>query len=204
MRPHLLGSAWTYPQGSCLGTCRTTLLVLDTIDTLFGGLPLATPLERISALSIPEPTSGCVIWLGYLNPRGYGVFRMARATKLAHRVAWELRHGPITDGRLVCHRCDVRCCVNVDHLFLGTAAQNTADMMSKGRMPTGERSARAILSDSEVCRVDRLLREGVAQKDIAAALGVSNMAISDIARGVNWSSLTGRARLPPRHRRRAA
>ncbi len=50
-----------------------------------------------------------------------------------HRLVWELKHGPIPNGLTVCHRCDVRTCINVDHLFLGTNADNVADMVAKKR-----------------------------------------------------------------------
>ena len=75
---------------------------------------------------IPEPNTGCWLWLGFISPDGYG-------TRLAHRRAWELARGPIPDGMLVCHRCDVRHCVNPDHLFLGTHLDNMRDMIRKGR-----------------------------------------------------------------------
>jgi hypothetical protein len=53
--------------------------------------------------------------------------------RLAHRMSWEMHFGPIPEGMLVLHHCDVRRCVRPDHLFLGTARDNTRDMIAKGR-----------------------------------------------------------------------
>lgn len=68
-----------------------------------------------------------------MNPAGYGYFRLEGKTELAHRVAWDLERGPIPAGMCVLHRCDNRRCVAVDHLWLGTQAENNADMRAKGR-----------------------------------------------------------------------
>lgn len=72
--------------------------------------------------------SGCHRWTG-ASLDGYGIFMKKRA----HRYAWERVHGPIPPGMLVCHHCDNPGCVNVDHLFLGTHADNYNDMKRKGR-----------------------------------------------------------------------
>lgn len=84
---------------------------------------------------IPEPNSGCWLWDGRYSNAGYGTYGGGRARERvqAHRLAWEEMNGPIPDGLFVLHKCDVRGCVNVDHLFLGTAKDNTRDMMAKGR-----------------------------------------------------------------------
>lgn len=77
---------------------------------------------------------GCWLWQGARLPKGYGKFSVARGRwELAHRVAWRLANGSIPHGMQVLHRCDNPRCVRVEHLFLGTAAANTADMMAKGR-----------------------------------------------------------------------
>lgn len=75
----------------------------------------------------------CLVWTGAKSPTGYGRFLYEGANRLAHRVAWLLRNGDIPQGKRVLHKCDVRCCVNPDHLYIGTQKENYADMESRGR-----------------------------------------------------------------------
>jgi hypothetical protein len=79
---------------------------------------------------IPEPNSGCWLFDGATTGGGYG--RHSKR-KYAHRIAYEKWVGPIPDGMLVCHKCDVKLCCNPDHLFLGTDEDNIMDCIKKGR-----------------------------------------------------------------------
>lgn len=81
----------------------------------------------------PEPTSGCYLWAGAVIRAGYGKLGRRGRTLSAHRYFWEEENGPIPNGLHVLHKCDVRNCVNPDHMFLGTHGDNMRDMFAKGR-----------------------------------------------------------------------
>jgi len=83
--------------------------------------------------------TGCWLWTAAKRSSGYGQFWLDGHQQSAHRASWQLHHGPIPEGMFVCHHCDVRPCVNPSHLFLGTLADNHADMCAKGRQARGEK-----------------------------------------------------------------
>lgn len=88
--------------------------------------------QRLVNLMVPEPNTGCWLFLGQLYRNGYGKINVAKKTTSAHRVSYETFKGEI--GELwVLHKCDTPCCINPDHLFLGTRQDNVDDMMRKGR-----------------------------------------------------------------------
>lgn len=163
-----------------------------------------TPQERaesIEARSHPEPNTGCSLWLGATNAKGYGIVGSGRGSALAHRLAWTLFRGPIPDGLLVLHRCDMRCCVNPVHLFLGTQVDNMADMKAKGRAAKGDAtgtrkhpecvrrgsaSPRAKLSETDLPAIRRRRDAGEYIHTIAADYGVHPSVICRILTGKTW------------------
>ena len=109
-------------------------------------------LERFEAKYIPEPNSGCWIWLSHLDKKGYGQFYLPpRNMVRAHTAAWELYRGSRKE-LCVLHSCDVRCCVNPDHLRLGTHQENMNDRERRKRRepPQGVKNGRATISEETV------------------------------------------------------
>jgi hypothetical protein len=87
--------------------------------------------QRLEHRSVPDPETGCILWTGCRTTNGYGGLNFRRRHLQAHRASWIAHHGPIPKGLLVCHRCDVRTCINPDHLFLGTQKENMQDKVAK-------------------------------------------------------------------------
>lgn len=164
----------------------------------------ASPLERLLAKT--RKTATCWLWIGGHVPRGYGVMRHQGRQTYAHRVSYLLHRGPIPHGLRVLHSCDTPACVNPDHLTVGTAQDNTDDMMAKGRhcvrpaigdlngvrknpeIVRGERNGRAKLTRDQVETIRREYAAGAIQRVLAARFGVRQCHISEIVRGVSWAA----------------
>jgi hypothetical protein len=151
----------------------------------------ATIAEKLDASSIPEPNSGCLLWTSSVDTVGYGRFRHRRKNYSAHRAAWEVARGPIPSGLHVLHKCDVRSCLNPDHLFLGTHQDNMRDRNEKGRargkVSRGSDNWCAKLNDDAAREI--YTRAGL-QREIARAFGVEQSVVSRIKRGLAWPHAT--------------
>jgi hypothetical protein len=126
--------------------------------------------------------------MGGTSLSGYGYVQRNMRRYLAHRIAFELTFGPIPDGLFVCHHCDNPPCVNPAHLFVGTQAENMADMAAKGRHRSrggqnGERHPQAKLTDAQVDTIRVLLTGPESTRQIAERYGVSRSLISKIQTG---------------------
>lgn len=135
-------------------------------------------------------TDDCWEWQAAKDKRGYGMFGVDKNERraFAHRVSWRLHSGVIPDGLFVCHSCDNPPCVNPSHLFLGTHAENVADMMAKGRHRHGESHQNSKLKAEDVKNIRHLYfaerREG---KELAAFYGVSRATVSLIVNRKSWA-----------------
>lgn len=110
----------------------------------------ANTIAAFNAKYVKDKETGCWLWKGYTDPKGYGIFSLRGKQYRAHRFNYERYNGKIDNQLYVCHHCDVRNCVNPSHLFLGTQDDNMKDMVKKGRSihRHGEKAPCAVVSDA--------------------------------------------------------
>jgi hypothetical protein len=134
----------------------------------------------VEARSIPEPMSGCWIWLASLGSHGYGNACIANKATVAHRFSYEAFIGPIPAGMLIQHSCDNHWCVAPHHLSIGTDATNALDKMRKGR-------AAKKLTDRDVRAIRARIEVGAdADEAIGGDFGVHKSMVARIRRGLAW------------------
>jgi hypothetical protein len=140
---------------------------------------------RRNLLDRIDRSGDCWLWLGAKNAKGYGIVsRRTYGTSLAHRAVWERTFGRIADGLCVLHRCDVPACVKLAHLFLGTVADNNADMREKGRGARGERHGITRLTADQVAAIRAAAGS---HQSIATQFGVHQSTVTRIRNGVVWA-----------------
>ena len=158
-------------------------------------------------------TPDCWLWTGHVSSEGYGRFYLGRKTRIAaHRLSYEIVHGAAPSTLVVCHVCDNRPCVNPQHLFLGTQADNVEDCVRKGRhgsvlkpwrVPTGDRNgarthpetrqgennAKSRLTEVQVIEIRRLGSEGVPSNVLGRMFDIPTAYARAIVRGLRWRHL---------------
>lgn len=172
-------------------------------DTLVTSSSVGDPARRLKPHGPPEvrfwakvrrgSSDECWLWTGYIGREGYGYFQFStKNARKAHRVSWELANGPLPPGAgyhgtCVLHRCDVRHCVNPAHLFLGSNADNMADMVAKGRAKRGEAHFWAKLTEAAAREIIvRYAGGGESHRSLAAKYGVTKSTITNVLSGRTW------------------
>jgi hypothetical protein len=144
--------------------------------------------EKIDFYSIRDPATGCRLWQGSIIEDGYGRMWWNGRLWLVHRAVYVDANGPIGDELKVCHTCDMPACSELTHLFIGTDADNNADMMAKGRnrQPCGTRQALSKFTEEQV----RAIRnDSRSQTAIAREYGVWQGTISAIKLRKTWKHI---------------
>lgn len=155
---------------------RTSPCTISAVTTR--GIP---DKKRVELDSYTVTELGCWEWRGSRDQRGYGRYSHPLGKRVkAHRAMWERERGPIPNGISVCHACDNPPCINPDHLFLGTQAQNMADAVRKDRWPRGLDHHNGKLTDEQARSILVRRTAGERGADLAKEFGVSQQTVCNI------------------------
>lgn len=153
------------------------------------GIKHRPDIERLINKTFFEPNCGCWLFIGHPTHNGYGLLMNPQGkVTTAHRVSWELHRGPIPEGMQVLHKCDIRCCVNPDHLFLGTNNDNIKDKVLKNRQSRlfGEKNPSVKLNRDKVLYIRKSEKS---DRELSLKFNVSLSAIKSVKNGKTWSQL---------------
>lgn len=149
--------------------------------------------NRFDDKCIPITETGCWIWTGHtgIPPNDYGRIKVKGKNRIASRIAYMIFKKEIPHGMSVCHLCDTPSCVNPDHLFLGTHADNMRDSVVKGRNPkAGSKNGQAKLSEQDVIKIRHIYNtQRISQRDLAKKFNVSGPTVNLIVNNRIWQSI---------------
>lgn len=145
--------------------------------------------KRRIELNTVKTENGCWEWQKRTDKNGYGVITVNDTTLRAHRVSYEEFVGEIADGLHVLHKCDNPTCINPEHLFLGTNAENMKDKVNKGRHAFGEKAGHAKLTEEQVIEIKKRLAAGESVNSFEKEYPVSGRALRLIKNGTNWAHI---------------
>jgi len=178
---------------------------------------MAKPMSPEVFWSKVDKSNCCWVWNGAVGKSGYGIVGYQYRNWLAHRLAYFFTFGDIPDGMCICHSCDNKLCVNPSHLWIGTYAQNSHDMVSKGRSAKGDRSSsklhpnklergekhwskrmpertrkgighhKAKITDDQVRAIRQRVKSGETMISVASSVGVHVSTVSLIVKNKTWT-----------------
>lgn len=170
----------------CSNKCAT---VYKSQNKLFHPEPVVRFWGKVDKTAGHGPDGECWLWTGAVDEDGYGRFIVEGKRVGVHKFSYQLHHGEVPKGMCVCHKCDVRNCVRDDHLWLGSSAANTADMIAKGRdrYLLGQECVASKLTDEEALAI---LRDDYhSQSELAEKYGVSRATVCLIKSRKTWKHL---------------
>lgn len=135
--------------------------------------------------------SDCIEYKGSMNGKGYGLFRSKGSNHMAHKISFKLFNPSvrITPNRVICHKCDNRKCINPEHLFIGTHADNVRDRVQKGRSSCGVDRPCAKLNPQKVIEIREYIERGYTNKELGRMYGVDPATIMSIKKGLTWKHI---------------
>lgn len=145
-----------------------------------------------SHVAITADATRCWLWQAGQSRGGYGKVGFKGKTYYAHRLAWLWTKGEDISGALILHSCDVRLCVNPNHMRKGTQADNMRDKVLRGRQVRGEQLHSAKFTEQQVIHIKQRLADGEIQSNIAGEFSVHRSTISAINTGKHWKCVLGK------------
>jgi hypothetical protein len=154
-----------------------------------------TVAERFERKYTPEPNSGCWIWFGSVDRRGYGQMRIGKRARIATHIALELAGRPLALGQWALHRCDNPACVNPDHLFAGTQKDNMRDCIAKGRHSkpprfVGSANKASKLTEDQVRLIRADFKAGMSLSQFQRKYGLTQTTGSYLRLGRTWKHVS--------------
>lgn len=158
---------------------RETLFVTGDVSVKF--------YEKVDSSKGPD---SCWRWRGYLNEKGYGVFKVSEVKFYAHRVAYALANGAIPDGGVIMHMCNNTNCCNPGHLKLGTLYENNRHKVECGRSSLRKKKKYVRLTAEEVATIKLRVKLQHSKASICSSYGCNIQTIYDIVNGKTWRDVS--------------
>lgn len=177
----------------CYGKCRTCKKPITVNGRQCSSC--RWDVERIFFSHI-EKTDSCWIWKGTISVYGYGQIQVGKKHVHAHRYSWIFHKGVIPEKMFVCHSCDNTKCVNPNHLFIGTAKDNSKDMVYKKRHCFGEKNGNHKYSESTIRLIVDMYNTGLSIRSVSKKMGIPFSTIQQVLSKKEWKHLNLQPRSP--------